>query len=84
MHVSYSEFRAKLSTHMDRVAESHAPLVVTRQSGKGNMVVLSEEDWEGWLETIHLLSSPANAVWLLESIRQADAGQVVERDLVDS
>ncbi len=33
-------------------------------------------------ETIHLLRSPANAERLLRSIQSAEAGRVVEQDLV--
>ena len=66
---------------MDEVVESRAPLVVTRQSGRGNVVMMSEEEFEGWQETAHLLRSPRNAERLLRSIRSADAGEASERDL---
>ena len=33
------------------------------------------------LETLHLLRSPANAKRLLRSIRKANAGKLIERDL---
>lgn len=35
------------------------------------------------METIHLLSSPANAARLLASIAQAEAGQTEPRDLIE-
>ena len=38
-----------------------------------SIVVLSKQDFEGWQETIHLLSSQANAQVLLESIAELDA-----------
>ena len=34
-------------------------------------------------ETVHLLSTSANARHLLESIAEADAGKLVERELID-
>ena len=46
-HVSYSEFRANLASHMDAVVDGRVPLVVTRQGGKGNVVMLSEEEFAG-------------------------------------
>lgn len=82
-HVSYSEFRANLASHMDAVVNGRVPLVVTRQGGKGNVVMLSEEEFAGWQETVHLLSNPKNAARLLESIQQADAGLVAKRDLIE-
>ena len=58
-------------------------LVVTRQGGKGNVVMLSEEEFAGWQETVHLLSNPRNAARLLESIQQADAGLAAKHDLIE-
>jgi len=82
-HVSYSEFRANLASHMDAVVDGRVPLVVTRQGGKGNVVMLSEEEFAGWQETVHLLSNPRNAARLLESIQQADAGLATKHDLIE-
>ena len=80
--VSYTDLRQNLARYMDEAVDSHAPILVTRQGGKGNVVLLSEEEFAGWQETVHLLRSPANAEWLLDSIRSADAGETVERTLV--
>jgi antitoxin YefM len=79
-HVSYTDLRQHLAQYMDEVCDSRAPLVVTRQNAR-SVVMLSLEEYESLQETLHLLRSPANAEWLLESIAQADAGKVVERDL---
>jgi antitoxin YefM len=37
----------------------------------------------GWMETIHLLRSPANAWRLLQAIAAANAGKLAERDLIE-
>lgn len=81
-HVSYTQFRDNLASHMDAAAENRVPLVVTRQGGKGNVVVLSEAEFAGWQETVHLLSNPVNAAYLLHSIREAEAGDVADHALV--
>jgi antitoxin YefM len=75
--VSFTEFRQNLARHLDAVAESGQNLVVTRQ-GKASVVVMTLEEFEGWQETVHLLSSPANAVRLLRSVQDADEGKFVE------
>lgn len=80
--VSDTEFRNNLAACMDSVVSSRAPLLVTRQ-GHQNVVVMSESAFESWMETIHLLSSPANAARLLASIAQAEAGQTEPRDLIE-
>lgn len=81
-HVNYTEFRQNLAAHMDEVCDSRVPLTVTRQKGR-SVVVLSEEEYNGIMETLHLLKSPANAERLLRSIADADAGRMVEHDLIE-
>jgi antitoxin YefM len=81
-HVSYSELRTNLASYMDQVCDDRAPLLVTRQNAR-SVVLISEEDYEGLMETVHLLKSPANAARLLRSITQADQGKLTERDIVE-
>jgi antitoxin YefM len=82
-HVSYTDLRQNLARYMDQAIDGRTPIVVTRQGGKGNVVILAEAEFEGWQETLHLLGNPANAKRLLESVREAEAGLTVERELVD-
>jgi antitoxin YefM len=81
-HVSYTDFRERLAAYMDQVWDSRAPLHVTRQGGRA-VVVVSEEEFEGWMETLHLLRSPANARRLLAAVAAANAGKLRERGLVE-
>jgi antitoxin YefM len=78
-HVSYTELRAKLATYMDKVCDSHDALVVTRQNAR-SVVMISEDEYEGMLETLHLLRSPANAADLLRSMADLDEGKGIEHD----
>lgn len=79
---TYTEFRQNLAGYMDDVVASRTPLLVTRQGHK-NVVVMSEEEFAGWEETVHLLRSPANAARLLASIAEADAGAAETHDLIE-
>ncbi len=79
-HVSFTDLRQNMASYFDRVSDDREPLLVTRQGGKANVVILSEEEFAGWQETVHLLSSPKNAARLLASIRQLDAGQGRSRE----
>lgn len=81
-HVSYSELRTNLASYMDQVCDDRAPLLVTRQNAR-SVVLMSEEDYEGLMETVHLLKSPANAARLLRSITQANQGELTERDVIE-
>ena len=81
-HVSYSELRNNLATYMDAVCDGRAPLVVTRQNAR-SVVLMSEEEYEGLMETVHLLKSPANAARLLRAIKEADDGTLTEREPIE-
>ena len=81
-NVSYTELRSNLAAYMDQVCDDRAPLVVTRQNAR-SVVMLSEEEYEGLVETVHLLKSPANAARLLRSIKEANEDNVVARELIE-
>ena len=80
--LSYTDLRQNLARTMDEAVDNRTPILVTRQAGKGNVVLISEDEFLGWQETVHLLRSPANGRRLLRSIRTADAGRTDERELV--
>jgi antitoxin YefM len=82
-HVSYTELRANLAKYMDEVCDTHAALHITRQNAR-TVVLLSEEEYEGMLETLHLLRSPANAARLLRSLESAENGALTEHDLIET
>jgi len=79
---SYSELRENLREKLDQVHQSREPLLVTRQNAP-SAVLLDKEEYDGIMETLHLLRSPANAKRLLASIAEADAGNLTEHDLID-
>jgi antitoxin YefM len=77
--VSYDEFRKNLATYMEEV--SAGPLFIA--SAAGCAVLMSEQEFEGWKETVYLLQSPANAQQLLAGIRAANDGKLVEHGIID-
>ncbi len=81
-HVSYTQLRSKLAKYMDDVCDSRAPLHVTRQNAR-SVVMVSEDEYNAIMETLHLLQSPANAARLLRSIEDADKGKLVEHELLE-
>ena len=80
--LSYSDTRANLKDVMDRVVDDHAPVVITRQKAE-SVVMVSLSDWNAMEETLHLLSSPANAQRLKASIAQLNAGHGQEHALIE-
>jgi antitoxin YefM len=81
-YVSYTELRNNLASYMDEVCDDRAPLFVTRQNAR-TVVLMAEDEYESLMETVHLLKSPANAVRLLRSIKEADEGKLTERELIE-
>ncbi|EST23514.1 hypothetical protein N566_25670 [Streptomycetaceae bacterium MP113-05] len=55
-----------------RVNDDRLPIVIT--SRNGNAVLVSEEDFASWQETIYLRRSPANARRLAQSVAEAERG----------
>lgn len=66
-----------MKKQFDMVAESHIPLVVKRKRGE-DMVVMSLEDYNSYIETINLLNSPSNAEHLAKSIKQIEVGNTID------
>ncbi len=79
---NYTEFRTSLKKFLDDVENNHEILIIKRNSGKG-AVLLSLEEYNSIMETVHLLSSKANADRLYESIQQMKNGDTVTHDLMD-
>ena len=77
---NYSEFRADLKKYLDSVEENHETLVIKRKSGKGT-VMISLEEYNSIMETLHLLSSKKNADRLYESLEQVNAGKTIQPEL---
>jgi antitoxin YefM len=79
---NFSEFRTKLKTYLDNVEDNNETLIVKRKSGKGT-VVISLDEYNSIMETVHLLSSKANADRLYESINQMKKGDSVTKKLIE-
>ena len=79
--LSYTEVRAGFKGVMDTVVDDHEPVIITRQKGS-SAVLLSLEDYQSMEETLYLLSTPANAAHLMESIAQIESGATVTRGLI--
>lgn len=78
--LTFSQARADLKQTMDEICADHEPVVVTRQRGEP-VVMLSLADYRGLEETLHLLSSRANATRLQSSMRQLKNGKAFFKEL---
>lgn len=81
-HVNFTDFRANMAAHLDRIEQDRTELVVTRQNHEP-VVIVAQSEWEGMQATLHLLSTPANAASLRASIADFEAGRVFGHDLIE-
>ena len=81
--VSFSQARNSLKSVLDRVTADSDCTVITRRDSE-DAVVMSLDYFNGLMETVHLLSSPANAAHLQKSIEQYRAGDVTVHDMADA
>jgi len=80
--VTYTEARSTLKTVLDRVVNDADVTVISRRDAEGDAVVMSLDSYNSIMETLHLMSAPANAAALARGIAQDRAGQTLERELL--
>ena len=81
--INFSDARNNLKQLIDRVVEDADVAVIARRDAP-DAVVMSLDTFNSWMETVHLLKTPANAAHLAKSIRQLRSGKARERKLVDA
>lgn len=79
---NYSEFRINLKKFLDAVEDGNETLVIKRATGRGS-VMISLDEYNSLMETVHLLSSKKNADRLYESIQQMKEGKTIEKNLIE-
>ena len=70
---NYSEFRGDLKKFLDNVEFNKETLIIKRGKGNGT-VMISLDEYNSLMETVHLLSSKVNADRLYESMQQMKEG----------
>lgn len=79
---TYTEARANLKAVMDKVEQDCEEALIHRRDGK-NMVLMSEDEYNGWLETMRIYSNAAQKKHIDESIAQFKDGNVKEFSLAE-
>ncbi len=80
MSITASEARARLFPLIEEINDDQRAVEIVSKRGRAWLV--SEDEYNSLRETVYLLSSPANAERLRESLAQANAGETVAHDLV--
>ncbi|RUQ39251.1 MAG: type II toxin-antitoxin system prevent-host-death family antitoxin [Candidatus Competibacteraceae bacterium] len=80
--VTYSHARNALKSVLDEVLQDADVTIISRRDAEGDAVVMSLDHYNSLMETLHLLSTPANAEALARAIQQDRAGQAQGRELL--
>ncbi len=80
--VNFSEARNSLKAVIDQAVADADVTVISRRDAP-DAVVMSFDYYSSLIETVHLLSSPANAAHLARSIEQLRAGKAARRELIE-
>ncbi|WP_336148140.1 type II toxin-antitoxin system prevent-host-death family antitoxin [Acinetobacter soli] len=78
---NYSEAENNLKSVLDGVFDDADTALITWKEGK-HAVVMTQDHYESLMETLYLLSSPANAARLNQSIAEFNAGKSIQHDLL--
>ena len=80
--ILFDDAKQNLETICEQVCQDHEPYVVKGKSDH-DVVILSLEDYNAWVETNYLLSNPYNAKRLLTSLEKARQGQPFQQELIE-
>ena len=78
--ISYWKARRNLAALMDEVVDDCEPVLIRRR-GKEPVALVAADELTSWMETAHVLRSPANARHLRESIAACGRGEGVVIDV---
>jgi prevent-host-death family protein len=72
--MSISEGRKKLFELREKVVTDHDSVILTHK--RGNIVLISMEEWEIYKETLHLLRDKSALKALIKSFEDHDTGKI--------
>ena len=80
--ITLAEAKQNLEQLIEQALANAEPTIICTDTWE-KVVFLSLDEFNSWRETLYLLSNPANAAHLRQSIAEAHAGKTQERDLLD-
>ncbi|MFM7384664.1 MAG: type II toxin-antitoxin system Phd/YefM family antitoxin [Microcystaceae cyanobacterium] len=80
--ITSNQAKHQLDELIERVILNAEPTIVCNDQGK-QAVLLSLDEFNAWQETFYLLSNPANAEHLRQSIKQANSDKIIVQELIE-
>lgn len=79
--VNYTDFRSNLKHWFDKVINDVSDIIIKRKNGK-DLVLISLDEYNSLKETTYLLTGK-NRDMLLESIKELEAGNGINKNLME-
>lgn len=79
--VNYTDFRSNLKHWFDKVINDVSDIIIKRKNGK-DLVLISLDEYNSLKETAYLLTGKNRDI-LLNSIKELEAGNGKEKDLIE-
>lgn len=80
--LNYTEARNGLASLMKKAEEDREVIAITR-NGHSSVVMMLQEEYDSIMETLHLLSTPANARRIQEGLADYEAKKYSEHEICD-
>lgn len=80
--LNYTDFRKNMKSVLDKTVEDHEVTIISRSKDK-DVVLLSLQDYNSWMETMHLLRSNNNRKRLVDAIERVEKGNFIENNLIE-
>lgn len=80
--VNYSNARENFKNYCDIANRDFETIVITRKQG-GNVVMLSEDEYNNMLENLFVMGNKKNLDHILKGIEQLNNGQCQARELLE-
>jgi len=80
--VNYSNIRENFKTYCDKANNDFETIVITRKQG-GNVVMLSEAEYNNLIENLYVRSNKKTYDRLIKSIEQLKTGNVQARTVIE-
>jgi antitoxin YefM len=74
---------ATVQNEGDRFVENQNETLLIKRSNSKGAVLISLQEYNSIMETLHLLRSKSNSKWLFDSIQQMEKGDIVSNQLID-
>ena len=81
--ISMNQAQTNFQDVVHRVLHELTPTIVMAENGE-SVVMLPLNEYNAWKETLYLLSTPANASHLRQSIAEDKAGYTTKRTLLET